>query len=249
MPVYNSHVDAVMLELERFGLKGQLSDRGKHQEIRWQYNDGRSRFTIVPNSPSDGSRGALNARGQVRRQLRLDAVQPPSATVRLIQKAFSLPSPQDHGAYRLARLESDFEGLLDELIDTRAQLADVLAKLTNMRVTVSFGPPSEAKAVASVEEALQAPRAAVSKVVKERRGGARMKTVLRVLGAGGWVAAGEIARQAVLPLKNTYAALHYLKKTNRVEVGRKGQYRIIPQENAVLDEASTSLKGNGYAGS
>jgi hypothetical protein len=62
------HLEPVLDELERYGLKSEIGDRGKHLEIRWNTPMG-ERFIIMPKTPSDW-RGALNSRSDLRKMLR-----------------------------------------------------------------------------------------------------------------------------------------------------------------------------------
>jgi len=128
MGIRNDCIDAVMSELSRFGIQGVLGERGKHMEIRWRYASGQERFIIVPKSPSD-HRASLNARGDTRRLLKEDNVQPPAPQVVQFQKAMSLPRPDDLAAVRLRKLEEDFVGLLDWVGDLDVKLNEVLARL------------------------------------------------------------------------------------------------------------------------
>src|SRR6185312_8378296 len=102
----NECVDVALSELSKYGLTGRVESRGKHLEVSWVYQ-GVSRFVTVSATPSD-RRSVLNTRADVRRTLRAQGVEPLPAKVIAVQKAFSLPTPNDTGAVRLATLERDF---------------------------------------------------------------------------------------------------------------------------------------------
>lgn len=218
----NDCVEAVLSELERFGLKGVVGDRGKHLEIRWQYSDGRERFQIVPSTPSD-NRGALNARGDVRRRLREDGVQPPPAEVIQFNRALNLPKPEDFGVVRLAKLEKDFETLLDITVELNCQLSTLQERLSNAKVSISFDIPSAPTlpAVAPVE--------AAKLVTTKQHGGRRKDKILKVLAPGGWVETAEIIRLTGLRQKDVYSGLAYMKKIGELEGDGRGNYRVVPK--------------------
>lgn len=57
-------------ELALYNLSpGEIRPRGKHFGYYFRLSSGRERFTVIPMTPSDGSRGSLNARGDLRKEL------------------------------------------------------------------------------------------------------------------------------------------------------------------------------------
>lgn len=212
----NEEAEASLAELERFGIRGQLRDRGKHLEVYWAYADGRERSKIVARSGSD-HRGPLNARGEVRRQLRADNVQPPAPEVVVLQKAFSLPSPNDSGAVRLAKLERDFDSLLDLVIELQDKLAR--ARVVS---ALDFG-------------VLTAPVATFAPPLGKKSGKAS-SNVLEALADGRWKHRQDIAQECNTSVTNVSSTLNYLAKRvtpPKVEVGQRGLWRKVPVVSVV----------------
>ena len=93
----NEHLDLIINELERYGLRGEVSDRGKHLEVAWTTPHGR-RFVIAARTPSDW-RAGLNTRSEVRKLLKADNMQVKHISELSYQKAMSLPKhvmPTEH---------------------------------------------------------------------------------------------------------------------------------------------------------
>jgi hypothetical protein len=216
MGARNECVEAVLLELERFGLKGEVSALAKHMEIAWHYPDGTRRIQIVPATPSD-HRAALNSRGDVRRQLRADNVQKPERPVVSLGKALQLPSPNDFAANRLARLEKDVEGLLDLVVELTSQLAETQARLSNARVitTLSF----EAQPVMVPVETPAVPH----------RKGSRQEGIMSALSNGQWRYRNDIAEEVKADVKLVSACLSNLRAKGLVENGLRGLWRKVPE--------------------
>lgn len=241
MGMRNDCVDAVMSELSRFGIQGVLGERGKHLEVRWRYANGQERFTIVPKTPSD-HRASLNARSDTRRLLKEDGVQLPSPQVVQFQKAMQLPKPDDFGAVRLRKLEEDFAGLLDWVGDLDAKLTEILARLANAKITVSFELPKPVQVVEEpAAEIVAAPKVVVPKY--DGNYGKRKYAVLGALKFGVWMPLAEITRAAGVGVKETSAALHYLKKLGQVEHGLRGMYRKVLLETSQLPQEAASASG------
>ena len=218
----NEEVEASLAELERYGIRGQVRDRGKHLEVFWVYSDGRARAKIVARSGSD-HRGPLNARGEVRRQLRADNIQIPTPEVVVLQKAFSLSSPNDSGAVRLARLERDFDSLLDLVIELQDKLAR--ARVVS---TLSFEP----------EVVREAPVPSVSVGVPVKAGTA----ILTVLADGRWRDRNDIANTSGVDVRKVSNALNYMahKVTPpKVESGQRGLWRKVPSVSLVAVPSET----------
>lgn len=214
----NECAQARLTRLERFGLKGEVGDRGKHLEVAWAYPDGRRHFVIVPRTASD-HRASLNARGDVRRLLRANNIQPPSAKVVLMQKAFNLPKVIDPLPDRLVRMTTDIEGLLDLVVDLQAQVTEQQSRLNNIRVstTLSFDVPVAVTALAA------------SPVVRSNKGG-RSESILAALQNGNWHQRADIAAATKLDIKDVSSGLDFLRKKGFVERGLiRGMWRKKPQ--------------------
>ena len=221
----NEEVEASLAELERYGIRGQVRDRGKHLEVFWAYSDGRVRAKIVARSGSD-HRGPLNARGEVRRQLRADNIQIPTPEVVVLQKAFSLPSPNDSGAVRLARLERDFDSLLDLVIELQDKLAR--ARVVS---TLSF-EPVVVPAQLNDTQPKSSPRV----------GEGPSSKILAALANGAWKARQDIAKETGVAITNVSSTLNYLahkRQPAMVECGQRGLWRKVPSVSLVAVPSET----------
>jgi hypothetical protein len=114
------HLDLLIEELERYGLRGEISERGKHLEVAWNAPAGR-RFVIAPKTPSDW-RSGLNTRSELRKLLRADNLQPKQINELSFQKAMSLPKPTI--APQLM-LQKDVDALVEMVFEMQAQIVAV----------------------------------------------------------------------------------------------------------------------------
>lgn len=117
----NEHIDLIMDELERYGLRGELSERGKHLEIAWTTPVGR-RFVIVARTPSDW-RAGLNTRSEVRKLLRADNMQLRAIHELSFQKAMTLPKQQMINQDQVLR--NDVSALMDMVFDLQTQISQL----------------------------------------------------------------------------------------------------------------------------
>lgn len=143
----NEHLDLAIDELEKHGLSGEVSERGKHLELAWITPQGR-RFVIAPKTPSDW-RGGMNLRRDVRKLLRADNMQPKVISNLSFQRAMSLPKVPVISQDLL--LQKDLNELTDFVFDLQSRLAAVedqnklLIEKMNLATVVSrieFGPQS-----------------------------------------------------------------------------------------------------------
>ena len=221
----NECVDRVLEELERYGLQGTVSERGKHLEIAWQYRDGQQRQTFVPKTASDW-RSSLNARGDVRKTLRADGIQLPASTIVTFQKAMSLPKLPIHGLTREQALQKDVDALIDLVFELGKNLSETQERLDNMKVTTTV---SFAKAeVVPVVEAEQAPQ-------PKRKVGAMRQKVLDQFQGGRWVSRGDVIK-AVGKGSDKVVSNHLLRlrKEGIIELGQRAQYRLNPAPSIVV---------------
>src|ERR1700677_2013035 len=126
----NEHLELCLEELERYGLKGEISERGKHLELAWVSPLGR-RFVIAPKTPSDW-RSSLNMRSDLRKLLRADNLQPKQVSNLTFQKAMSLPKQPTINKELL--LQNDVDALTDLVFDLQSQLSLLQNKMNSMRV-------------------------------------------------------------------------------------------------------------------
>jgi hypothetical protein len=217
----NEVVDRVLEELERYGIRGQVNERGKHLEIAWAYQDGRSRQLFVSRTPSDW-RAPVKARADTRKILRTDNIPLQAGTIVSFQKAMSLPKPLPNGMTKEQLLQKDVDALVDLVFELDQRLTETMQRLDNMKVTttVSF-------AKADVAEQVVEPQvvAASTQIEKYARGKSKA-LILAQLPAGQWVPRSVIV--AALGKENTQLinqALMRLKKEGLVESGLRGMYR------------------------
>jgi len=114
----HEHIDLLLDELERYGLRGEVADRGKHLEVAWQTPHGR-RFVITARTPSDW-RAGLNTRSTLRKLLRADNLQLKQVSELTFQKAMSLPK---QGISRELVLQNDVAALTDLVFEMHQQIA------------------------------------------------------------------------------------------------------------------------------
>lgn len=230
----NEEVEAVLRELDAYGLKGRILPLSKHIAVTWALADGRTRSQVCPLTGSD-RRGWLNARARVRRQLREDGVVRPSPEKRILEKALSLPKPSESGDVRLARLEQDNEALLDwllEMQDSVQQLKQMLLGAT-ATVTLNFGQLQAARTESLEEEVVAEGKLPAPQPPKTfpplRRG--QPDVVLGVL-SNNWQHLNEIEKAVNLIQHVNRASmgtvLSRLKRDGMVESGQRGYWRLAP---------------------
>lgn len=159
----NEIVDILVDELDRYGLRSEVSNRSKHVEVAWETPLGR-RFVIAPCTSSDW-RAGFNARSQLRRMLKQDNLQPRVEASTSFQKAMALPKEPVVSVFDRERfLKQDVEALADLVMDLQNQLVSLQQQMTTATVTstvtsiIHFGAeqkaPNEAVPEKAVEEAI-----------------------------------------------------------------------------------------------
>lgn len=219
----SDEAEAALTELAKFGVKGEVYDRGKHLSVEWNYGDGRYRQVFTARTGSDW-RGPLNTRARVRRMLREDAIQLPSPSVVIFEKALNLPKPTDFAAEKLRRLEGDVEALADLCLEQTLRIEALEKRLAGLRVTVSF----EETVVTSVVP-VQAP-------IQKTWG--RSASILQFLDDGRWHAKTDIEKALNISKHTASHALNYLRSTNKVENGQRGMWRKIVQIETAVQQVS-----------
>lgn len=127
------HLEPVLDELERYGLRGEIGERGKHLEIRWVTPLG-ERFIIMPKTPSDW-RGALNSRSDLRKMLRADNLQPKPVSEMTFQKAMSLPKAPSVTKEQF--LQNDVDALTDLVFELQGRLSEMQSQMTALHDKVA----------------------------------------------------------------------------------------------------------------
>lgn len=226
MTARNELVDVALETLESFGIKGEVVPRGKHIEIVWFVGEQR-RSTIVAATPSD-HRAWLNVRGEVRRALRADNVQPaPKEKVLSFKTALSLPRPVTLPIDRIKALEEDVVILLDWLVEERARADALEAKLNGLRVILSFegSTVSQASAQPFTQSALP--------TLEPVRKGGPSDLIMAALANGAWAEKKALLKATGLSDAMLSSTLNYLKsKRGLVENGLRGFWRKTPANQA-----------------
>ena len=224
----NEIVDLCIDELERYGLRGEVSDRTKHIEIAWHAPQGR-RFIIVPKTASDW-RSGLNSRSDMRKMLRSDNLHPRQITEQTYHKAMSLPKPiiinKEQALQRdvdaLVELMFDLQSKLSEMQEQHTALQDKMNSITVVS-KVQFGPPqNDGGAVVEVQRK-------VYQATSDGPGfrfGTKSDMVLSMMTAQfGPVA--DLYKKLGLSRAHVSNILQKAKKRGLVESGLRGQWRKI----------------------
>lgn len=135
----NDAISQLQAEFRLWGIQYTTRERGSgHIEIVWQVNQYKSvRSYIISKTPSD-SRGALNARADIRRMFRADGLalkeQPKAPKLHV---ALSLPKPTDPLPDQVALLRAEVGDLTELLLD----LTGTIAAIRDHIITQTFTPP------------------------------------------------------------------------------------------------------------
>ena len=218
----NEHIDLLLEELERYGLKGQVSDRGKHLEVAWEAPLGR-RFVIAARTPSDWRTG-LNTRSDLRRLLKADNLQPKQINELTFQRAMQLPKAREITNEQI--LQKDVDVLTDlvfELQSTVAALQEqniALAERMNSITVVSkieLGSPNQDPVEGPIK--LYNGTGAPHKETKT-------SMVLNMLTAQ-FSPVSDLIRRSGLTRAHVNTILQKAKNAGLVENGLRGQWRKI----------------------
>lgn len=179
------HHRALMRELQRYGLKPRLGmTNGSHVRVEWEVG-GKPYHVVTSNTPSD-HRTALNARAQIRRQLKQVGLQPSAAA----RRVSSVPTEEVSLEERVEQLELDVVTLLD-MFDARYQEGWDAAKAAVMK---ALSPAAEAPPVAP----------------QRRTYGNRHRILLHVP-FDRWAKAAEIAKSTGIAPNTVSVALNVFK--------------------------------------
>lgn len=212
----NEDVDRVIDELERYGLRGEVSDRGKHLEIAWVTPHGR-RFMIVSRTASDW-RSSLNARSDLRKLLRADNLHPKAISELSFQKAMALPKPV--AITREQSLQNDVDALTDLVFELQSQIMAVQLSNTALQDKInSMQIVSEVRFVKpNLPEAIRKPYPNVG----SRKGKTSM--VLSMMSTQ-WSYTADLIKQSGLTRAHVNNILQKAKHVGLVENGLRGQWR------------------------
>lgn len=221
----NETVDLILDELERYGLRGEVSDRSKHIEIAWETSIGR-RFTIVAKTASDW-RSALNARSDVRKMLRADNMQIKPINNLTYHRAMSLPKEPTFSHEQI--LHKDVEALTDLVFELQVQLSEmreqntaILDKLNSVRVIarVEFGVQDSGNIVVG------GPVEQLRKILHGSVRQTKTDMVLNLLSEQ-WRHVSDVIKESGLTRAHVNNILMKAKKRGQAENGLRGQWRRI----------------------
>lgn len=219
----NEHIDLVMEELQRYGLRGEIGDRGKHLEIAFETPMGR-RFVIVARTPSDW-RAGLNTRSDLRRILKADNMQPKVISQFTFQKAMSLPKATAVAPELV--LQADVNELVDLVFELQSQMVVLREqnqflqdRMNSARVVsrIEFGELSSADGVA-VE---------IEKKFYDKnlpfRGSSTQGKIFACL-TFQYKSIYDVVEESGIPMKYVATTLSKAKKRGFAEFGLRGQWR------------------------
>ena len=226
------HLDPVIGELERYGLRGEIGERGKHLEVRWKTPQG-ERFIIVPKTPSDW-RGALNSRSDLRKLLRADNLQPKPINDLTFQKAMSLPKPAP-SITREQFMQNDVDALTDLVFELQGRLSELQTafvaldqKMSSARV-VSYIQYGEPRIAPEVENELIEKIEHIDPHEGPFRKGSTQDKIYSVL-TENFMNLDEIRKLANIEnVKYINTTLWKAKQRGFVERGLMGMYRRTPR--------------------
>lgn len=224
-PLRNACVTAVREELDKYGLKSEAEViNNGHVEVRWEFN-GQPRRTRTSATPSD-CYAHLKALAKVKRILKDDGAQIPiKSNVYSLANALAtptpIPPPPPAPNERLAKLESDFEGIFEMLLEATTKVEALEAKLSSLRVTASFDDGTTVAAPAVVT-----PHTTIVAV----RGGSQQDQVLMFMPPGAWIGRSELLETSSIPPASMGAVLNALKVKGLIERGLRGLWRRLPIE-------------------
>lgn len=230
----NEVTDLLLEELDKYGLKGTISDRGKHLEVSWETSQG-SRFVIAPKTPSDW-RSGLNTRSDLRKMLRTDNIPLKQESATSFQRAMSLP--KEPLVTQIARdkiLQRDLETLADLVLELQdqnnalqQQVSTLLSKLDSVTVvstvmsTVSFAG----------QQVLDQSKQIEPKPIERHERVSSNEIVLSNVGFE-WTTRQEILKKSAgLSLPVVSQCLIRLRKRGLVENGLRGMWRRLPNDNS-----------------
>jgi hypothetical protein len=216
----NEHIELAMEELERYGLRGEVSERGKHLEIAWTTPHGR-RFVIAPKTPSDW-RGGLNLRSDLRKLLRADNLQVKQINNLSFQKAMSLPKQPI--VTRELLLQNDVDALSDLVFELQSQIASLHDKMNSMRVVAKIEFNQVEERVVDDTEILDTINQLVDKAQNPFRLGSTQAKIFETL-THQYKSFLDIVKESGIGYKYVANTLTKAKKKGFCESGLRGQWR------------------------
>jgi hypothetical protein len=138
----NDCLDAALRELSQVGIRPRRQDDRRHVFLEWDVPGGKRRQYTVPKTPSDW-RARLNARSDVRRLIREDALDVAHAQKSALAKALELPPiplAPERPDERLIRLERDQEALIDLVGDLSAEIRELSSNQPKIELSINGVP-------------------------------------------------------------------------------------------------------------
>lgn len=229
----NEITDLLLDELDKYGIEGTVSDRGKHLAVVWQVGS-RLRQLFTSRTSSDW-RAGMNARSQLRQFLKEDGVALKEPTS--FDKAMSLPKvPRIPVSAQADIHHKDFETLCDLVFDLQSQIRDLEGKLSSVTVTsrVEFGPVTTTRQVQdSIQELAAAPDLKVSHETRPTptwvlKPGTRPYQLLAEIPSDGKAAhAKQLAEKLDMNVKAVYVVLHRLHHGGYIVSPMRGWWQRV----------------------
>ena len=224
----NDITDLLLEELDKYGLKGEISDRSKHLEIAWETPYGR-RFVIAAKTASDW-RSGLNTRSDLRKLLRKDNMHPKQESPVSFQRAMSLPKESivTH-ASRERAMQRDIETLVELVMELQEQNSSLQQQVT--AITEKLNSVSVVSTVMStvsfagqqvVEQPVQSDPGSLPKTER-----VKSNDVVLNCTAYEWTLVSAIIQNTGLGRAVVNQCLMRLREKGLVENGLRGQWRKV----------------------
>lgn len=214
------HLELMLEELEKYGLVGEISERGKHLEIAWQSPAGR-RFIIAPRTPSDW-RSSMNCRSDMRKLLRADNLQPVSVSNLSFQKAMALPKEPVLPKEQL--IQKDVEALTELVFELQGQIDSM-----KQYIATALREQLMSMTVVSRVE-FQQPKVKLPKEVRETYAEMMAKPVRKTdlvwsLLSSNWKEVRSLVDETGINRAHINTILQKFRREGKVENGLRGQWR------------------------
>lgn len=232
----NEITDLVMEEIEKYGLKGTLEERGKHIAVVYAIPNGERRTIFCSRTPSDW-RASMKARQVLRSYMREDNIPLKPESPLSFAKAMSLPKqPPITPAQRDEILHKDVSLISELVFELQEQNAALLERVNTMLEKMN-SIQVVSTVMSNVSFAGQ-PQAAVEQpIVREfKKTGRRAWAEDDVFKAitYEWTKVSEIRKNLNMGYSTVYKGLNGLLKRGLVEQGPRCTWRKKPNDNVVV---------------
>lgn len=238
----NEITDLVMEEIEKYGLKGTLEERGKHIAVVYATPNGERRTIFCSRTPSDW-RASMKARQVLRSYMREDNIPLKQESPTSFHKAMSLPKqPLFTPAQRDEILHKDvslISELVFELQEQNAALLErvntMLEKMNSIQVVSTVMSTVSYTGQPQVEQPTQ-PKVEMQPIIRRNRVSTN-EVVLNhmpyVFTKAGLIV--DIVTTATgISRASVYQSLRKLESLGLVEHAIGGRWKRIPNDNVVV---------------